>query len=371
MPAAPTQAGAAQSAFGPYNDPPFILKWGPSGAGKSIDDAKAVHETAIFIAAPSGGITSITANLKFTPKSQTVETLDEAAAVLNGLIALGPYTGPNGQNPFRAAVFDDVSVLCKNQLLAEEAKGGGKSNQGKDDSRKLFLALSKKIQVLRYQLRKLRMFGLLNFHDKEPSVDALGNFHRGGPDLASVGQTESLIPIMDVCVRACMEMNRLPWVGVFECKAQTDAQRIYKDRYDVLPARGPLNTGELLRAAGFDMPYPLPWMGPMTASICAEVEEAAAAGKTNGANGNGAAVIGGAMPTALGGSAAVPGAAVRLQVFSKWFVHLLNQGVPEHLAQWVCQDGLDRAEIKMARRVEKLASFGIAKQADGTFGSVR
>ena len=369
MPAASSQAGAAPSSpFGPFQDPPFILKWGPSGAGKSIDDAKAVHETAIFIAAPSGGITSITANLKFTPKYQTVETLDQAAEVLAGLVALGPYG--NGKNPFRAAVFDDVSVLCKNQILAEEARGGGQSQQGKDDSRKLFLALAKKIQILRFQLRQLRMFGLLNFHDKEPSVDALGNFHRGGPDLASVGQTETLIPIMDVCVRACMEMGRLPWVGVFECKAQTDAQRIYKDRYDVLPARGPLNTGELLRAAGFDMPYPLPWMAGMAASICEEVQEAAAA-KANGSGGNGAVVVGGAMPTALGGPSQVPGAAVRLQVFSKWFAHLLNQGVPQHLARWVCQDGLDRAEIKMAHRTEELSGLGVAMNADGSFASVR
>lgn len=324
-------APAVVGAIGcPYAEPPLIFNYGPPNAGKSVDAAKCFF-AGLFLTAPSGGLTSVEANLKFSPKRIAVSTLWDVQTVLNEIASLGA-----GKNPYPALVLDDASVLCKNTLVMMEAKGMHVNERGKLDTRKLYAILSGELDKIRFQLRTIGIPGLLNFHDRARSTDNEGKVHIGGPDLGSAGQTKKLLPIVDLALRAALEPQRLPWAGYFECRSTDDPNWLYKDRYSVAPTKGPLNTAELLRAAGFTIPHPVAWMSEAASRIALEVEEATRAGTGQ-----------------------------RLNVYSRWAAYLLNQGLPEHLVQWACQDGLDRAEIRMVMAAERLSRMGLRVGSDG------
>jgi len=105
--------------------------------------------------------------------------------------------------------------------------------------------------------RHLGLHAAITGHVQEPFVDIkTSRRYRGGLDVAQRKATEGLVYVADL-----VQMT-LPWPGTasWDKRAQCDPDDpdyALKDRHNMLPVHGgPLNTAEVLRGYGHDIPWP-------------------------------------------------------------------------------------------------------------------
>lgn len=332
-PATPDRA----SRFGPYGEPAVVFDYGDLGAGKSIDKVKA-FPNALFLV-PPGGLKSAVSVLGFMPPNiRKVRTLYDCMNVI-----AQEFLAADGASRYPAVGIDDATIVCDDTLIAMKEMGIGSTRSGNDEPRLRYLELATLLKGLRAQLTSVGVHVLLNWHERKPT-EHKGEHFPGGPETGSKSQTKTIAAIGDLVVRARLEQARVPWTSYYECKPG-DLSYTYKDRFDLVGKRAPMNTGEILRQAGYWVPRlnGLEWMDEIAGQIADDVLQ-----QTGGA---------------------VPSGAHRSGTLGRWASHLLNQKVAVPFVRWVVQDGLDRAEIIAARHVKSMTGMGVVVGADGQFAA--
>jgi len=304
-------------AFGPYGEPAFTVDYGNSGLGKSMDKLR-TFPLGLYLA-PPGGLKPAVQQLGYKPQTMVVQTLADCHAA-----ALDIH---QRSLDYEALVIDDASIILDNTATALAARyKNGIQLHGK---------VLEAVKAFRQLLRQMGLHAALNFHERQPATYD-GEFFPGGPKLPSKGGTKEFPHIADLVTRAKREPNRRPWTGVYECDPHS-VDYFQKDRFGVCPAVGPLNTGEILRGAGYTLRRlpGLEWMDEIAERIAADVESA--------------------------------GLDSRMTVGAEWARKLQGAQIALPHIAWVVQDGLDRAELRILRREQVLESLGLgaAKRQPG------
>lgn len=222
--------------FGPYGLPAVVLAYGRPKIGKTTD-AIYSFPTALYFALP--GALKAAASVVGVERSQMAvaqpRTIPEATLLIQEATKLGR---------FPAVVVDDLSLLAQATLAMFEQSAGrnGYAAWG---------YLRDSIIAFRDATRAAGLHVVLNAHER--GADTVnGRYMPGGPKLPSKSLTEEVPVIADTVLRASVDTMRKPWPGVYLCDP-TDATFLSGDRHSVAPKKGPMNIGELLRCAGYDI----------------------------------------------------------------------------------------------------------------------
>ena len=276
-------------------EPAVICTYGPSGIGKTTDNGYSFPQ-ALFAAAP-GALNSIRTTCGYEPKQTNgVNTIMDATKLIEAI-----------QGKVSVVVFDDFSFLAE-QTFQYLEKDRGLSGF------KLWGELRDATLEFRNKSRYCGITVVLNCWIQPPKTNAQGKKIRGGPKLS--GNLPEAVPAMcDVVLQAAYEAQRRPWGAVYRCVPE--GAYTMKDRFNVatLCDPAPMNLGELMRAAGYDLPrHPdLPHQ---------EEQVEAIAQKLTGDPDEDAALV------------------------NTIYAELLRNNVPVLFARWTLRDALDRAVIR-------------------------
>jgi hypothetical protein len=277
-------------------EPAVICTYGPSGIGKTTDNGYSFPR-ALFAAAP-GALNSIRTTCGYEPEqTNNINTIMDATKLIEGVQG----------TRFSTVVFDDFSFLAEQtfQYLEKERRLSGF---------KLWGELREATLEFRNKSRYCGITVVLNCWIQPPKVNVAGKKIRGGPKLS--GNLPEALPAMcDVVLQAAYEAQRRPWGAVYRCVPE--GAYTMKDRFNVatLCDPAPMNLGEIMRAAGYDLPrHPdLPQQ---------EEQVEAIAQKLTG------------DPTA------------DAELVNTIYAELIRGGVSVPFARWTLRDALDRAVIR-------------------------
>lgn len=241
----------------PYREPAFICTYGPSGIGKTVD-ALYSFPHGLFLAAPGAlkpaeWIGMIPGQLyEKDGKPHEVRSVMEATALLK-------TRGDALRKKFNAVIIDDFSLLVERTLQLLELKFKNFD---------LWRELRDVILDFRDTARRSELHVLVNAHDAPAATKANGQWIRGGPRLPGQMQAD-FPPATDLCLRACVVSdNRLGWRGAYRC-TPIDTDWATKDRHRRTPDFSPMNVGEILRLAGYQIRRhdEMPWQEQVVTAI--------------------------------------------------------------------------------------------------------
>jgi hypothetical protein len=215
----------------PYNgDYAVAAIYGPSGVGKTTDLLYS-FPNGHFIA-PPGALKPAHNVVGFVPSS------GEAASIMDATKAVAALAKAN-PNKFDAVIVDDFSLLAEFTIAQLEKKYTGF---------KLWGVLRDTVLEFRDTARHAGLHVVLTAHESTPRT-VNGVFVRGGPRLP--GRLPEDVPTAcDLVLRAAHEPTRRGWHASYRCTID-DPNWVSKDRHGVCPDRAPMNTAEILRAAGY------------------------------------------------------------------------------------------------------------------------
>jgi len=231
---------------GKLSEPVFGCIYGPSGVGKTTDTLYSFPR-ALFVA-PPGALKPAATVVGYAPRT----TKREAMTVMEVTDLLSRID----RKEFDAVCVDDFSLLVERTVMHFNKKLKGWD---------LWRTIRNKVIEFRDAARSVGVHVMLNAHEKAPEVKD-GKLIRGGPALP--GQLPNdLPPATDLCLRAwalpkteeptaqlngVVIKNRIGWPVVYRCDVQ-EADWSTKDRHGVTPEFSPMNVGEILRLAGYDI----------------------------------------------------------------------------------------------------------------------
>lgn len=301
------------------SSPPFVVIYGESGVGKTTE-AIAAFPNGLFLAQPGAlkpawhvlGIPlHPVSNGETRGRYIHVRYLESVQKVLDHLARVDVEVRPS------AVVLDDISLLAANTLRRMKPrypeKGRGVFRLWAD-----FRAI---VETCADHARHLGIALVANAHVRPPSTDDKGVYYKGGPMFPSKTLTKDIPHVADTVLRAALDAGRTPWPAVYV--AEPSAEWFQKERHGfagLLPA----NLGELLRAAGYNLPRPkgMEWQE----SVAEAVAEAV-----------------------LNGKAAS-------DVCTRAVEKLRASGYDPRHVYWAVRDGRDRAEL-VHMRYRALATF--------------
>lgn len=253
----------------------LVATAGDPGSGKSTD-AVAAGAGSFFFFAPPGGLRVDLSVLGISLEDRIAEVryLEQVTESLAWVKDQG----------FAGVGVDDASVLCtashdrmkshyglleraapdaalwpngslRPQHVYDAAKNQFYRVKGYD--RELWSSFGDMFRTFLQTARNLGLHVVLTGHVEQPHTDKFGHYRRGGLAVAWKKLTPDLIYLFDTVQLAAPWPDTQPWDRRVKCD-ELDGSYALKDRHDVLPANGgPLNTGELLRAYGHQIRYPV------------------------------------------------------------------------------------------------------------------
>jgi hypothetical protein len=237
----------------PYNgDNAVIAIYGPSGIGKTTDQIYSFPNG--FFVAPPGALKPAYNVVGSVPASGEAATIMDATKLLKD-------TAKGGK--FDAVIVDDFSLLAESTVNVLEKKLSGF---------KLWGAIRDHVLEFRDTARHCGMHVVLTAHESTPRTTN-GTFIRGGPRLP--GRLPEDVPtVCDVVLRAASEQNKKGWHACYRCTID-DPNWVTKDRHGVTPDRAPMNTAEILRAAGYHISRAvgLEWQEELVESLAVALVE--------------------------------------------------------------------------------------------------
>lgn len=265
----PTRTYAQQLLGG--RDAAVVLLVGEAGVGKSVENIYSWAGCGLFVAQPNAlaGQTSVVGT-DISSRTVQLGRMEQVPDIIRAAGAAG----------YAAVVIDDASLLMKNTIALTRdrfktvSKSGG---EGYDYG--MYTFWSGVLQDVAYTARWAGVHVILNAHVQPAYTDkATGEFFKAGPDF----DWKKLVRVMphtaDLVLQAVTRPPSAPeWDTRADCD-RNDPSVMMKDRFTVMPARGgPLNTAEVLRAAGYNIPRPsgLEWMNDVAEWVATEI----AAGK--------------------------------------------------------------------------------------------
>lgn len=237
-----------------FKDTVFGGTYGVSKTGKTTDNLYS-FPGAFFLAPPGALKPSVNVVGFGVPDAHCYDpkSVPDATAKLKEIAKKGKH---------KAAVVDDFSMLCELSLALLESSG--------KSSWKLWGALSDEVLDFRDTGRRLGIHVFVNMHERAPAL-VNGVAQRGGPKLPGK-LPESFPAACDLILRATPGSSsfgaKLGWANVYRCNPN-DPSWVTGDRHGVTPDNAPMNLGEILRAAGYDLPRApgLDWMDKAVESM--------------------------------------------------------------------------------------------------------
>tara|TARA_R100000008_G_scaffold86587_1_gene80322 strand:- start:1009 stop:1893 length:885 start_codon:yes stop_codon:yes gene_type:complete len=221
----------------------FAVIYGPSKTGKSTATG-AAGAGGLFIA-QTGGLLPLKNYLGLEKvRVQAAQNVQHAGDIV---------TKAAGKVP--TIVVDDLSLLTEVTVTELE-----KNHTFGEMWRKL----RHQVLFMRDAARYATSNGthvIFNCHQSPPKTSS-GKYVRGGPKLP--GQLpEQFSAFADIVARVEYEETAAPWKYVL--RTGPNPEYISGDRLDIFPDPAPMNLGEALRAAGYELPRPkeLEWMEPL------------------------------------------------------------------------------------------------------------
>jgi len=231
----------------------FVVIYGPSKTGKSTVTG-AAGAAGLFLAQPGGLLPIVNyLGLKDVEFLEPKQVEDAAKVVAKNA----------GQHP--TIVIDDFSLLVEQTIQKLETKHSFGD---------MWRALRHQVLAMRDAARMATAKGthvIFNCHQSPPKTSS-GKYVRGGPQLP--GQLpEQFSAFADIVARVKYDPTAAPWKYVL--RTGPDAEHISGDRLDIFPDPAPMNLGEALRLAGYDIPRPkgLEWMEKVVVSLSDKVLE--------------------------------------------------------------------------------------------------
>ena len=218
----------------------FAVIYGPSKTGKSTATG-AAGASGLFIA-QTGGLLPLKSFLGIEKiQAMAAKSVQEAGDIVSKAAGKVP-----------TIVVDDFSLLTELTVTELESKHSFGDMWRNLRNQVLFIRDS-----ARYATSKgTHVF--FNCHLSPPKTSS-GKYVRGGPKLP--GQLpEQFSSFADVVARVEYEETAAPWKYVLQ--TGPNPEYVSGDRLSVLPEIAPMNLGEALRAAGYDLPRPkgMEWM---------------------------------------------------------------------------------------------------------------
>lgn len=205
-----------------------VATYGPSGIGKTTDLLYSFPNG--FFVAPPGALKPAYHVVGHVPKSGEAATIMDATALVKAKAKEGKYD---------AVIVDDFSLLAESTVNVLEKKLSGF---------KLWGGIRDAVLDFRDTARHAGLHVVLTAHESTPRT-VNGTFVRGGPRLP--GRLPEDVPTAcDLVLRAATDPNRRGWHAVYRCTID-DPNWVSKDRHGVTPDKAPMNTAEILRAAGY------------------------------------------------------------------------------------------------------------------------
>lgn len=215
----------------PYNgEKAVVVTYGPSGIGKTTDLLYSFPH-GLFVA-PPGALKPAEKVVGYVPDS------DEAANIMEATALVKKYAQGS---KYDAVIVDDFSLLAESTIAVLEKKLTGF---------KLWGALRDVVLDFRNTARHAGLHVVLTAHESTPRTVS-GSFIRGGPRLPG-RLPEDLPTACDVVLRAAFDSSRRGWHAVYRCTID-DPSWVTKDRHGVTPDKSPMNVGEILRMAGYEI----------------------------------------------------------------------------------------------------------------------
>lgn len=207
-----------------------VAIYGPSGCGKTTDLLYSFPQ-GLFIA-PPGALKPAHNVVGHVPDSREAATIMDATDLVKKM---------GHDKKYDAIIVDDFSLLAESTVAALEKKLTGF---------KLWGEMRNVVLAFRDTARRAGMHVILTAHESSPRT-MNGTFIRGGPKLP--GRLPEDVPTAcDLVLRSAFDPSRRGWHGCYRCTID-DTQWVTKDRHGVTPDRAPMNTAEILRAAGYNI----------------------------------------------------------------------------------------------------------------------
>jgi hypothetical protein len=245
-----------QLALGSWREPPIISLYGKTGAGKTSDCIWAFAETGVYITERADGVKVDREVLGWQLRPDQLREAYNLTGAINILWQIAQHE----QGRYLAVIFDDMSMLCKNELKTMKESKIYNTQVPGSYSFALWTDLVDRILQL-FEIARFRcnLFVLANWHVRSGDTDKNGVYHRGGPAFPSLKQIEPIQHGGSSCWRCVYEADNKPWQWVYE--NNPSPYWVMKDRHNL---RGifPMNIGEALRSVGYNIPRPvsLTWM---------------------------------------------------------------------------------------------------------------
>lgn len=292
------------------HDPSFSIEYGDLKAGKTADVLSAFHERAVYVAAP-GALSPAESVWGFPqPKIHDLGTFKEIREFGEKL--------PSGA---LALVIDDATLIADRTANYYESKG----ITGWD----MWRAVVSSAIKMRDSLRRKGIHIAMTTHANAAYIEQ-GVRRKGGP--AFQGQSRQKIPAAaDLLLRAeARSGGGVGWPYVYRTAPHADW--LQGSRYDT-PDNAPMNLGEILRAAGFEIPRlrGLEWQEGLATAL---------AGKL-------------LSPPGLGNVEHVTATLSRVRDYA-----LQKFTKDEKHAMWAVRDGYDRAVLAAAKSAQRATLWG-------------
>lgn len=215
---------------------------GPSGIGKTTD-LILTWPRAMFFCAPG----AVKPARQFLGRDLEPWQIVHVRTIADVITHIQKMASDGTLQQASAVVVDDLSILAESSYLEL------KSQYSKSQTFTMWDDLKRQLQTLREWLRHLNLHAGCNAHLAAPETDSNGVFHKGGPAMPSKKMRSQVPHIADLVLVAEAKSNRKPWGAVYRCDPPNPQWHV-KDRHGVCSGIMPMNTGEILRAAGYVIP---------------------------------------------------------------------------------------------------------------------
>lgn len=301
-------------------DPAVLVPYGPVGQGKTANEIMSWGARGLFVCQPGAlRVADTVAGYPLHPSQvKWVDTMEATLPLIRTAKAGG----------FSAVVVDDGSLLMANTMnKAREQFAIVKKGVVTGYDFGMYTYLRGVLMDIAFAARWAGVHVIINAHEQAATRDEKTNeLYPAGPDFG----WKKLVK--DIPAMACVVLHVIkrlpewqPWDTRADCD-NSDPMFTMKDRFDVAPLRaGPLNTAEMLRAAGFPVERPptLAWME----EVVVHVAQAILSGQTE------------------------------VQATGPWVGHLQKHNVDPRHVRWALRDGVHRARFAINKQKAMLAGF--------------
>lgn len=318
-PASPPAPASAPPVEPPLT-PAFVIKYGDMGTGKSVDDILSWAGVGLFLTQPGG--------LRAYRTVAAYPALHQSVVEVSTMEQVRDQIAPAAEAGWSALIVDDASLLMHNTMTQAEATFRVVSkNGGEGVDRAMWNYLRTVLADCAYKARWSGIHIVWNGHEQPGFTDPKTNERfKAGPDFAWKKLVKLAPHTADLLMRTITPDDRFKeWDTRADC-CEADPNSYQKDRFDrAIPRSGPLNTAEILRAAGYVIPRPaeLAWMDEVAQSVADWMAQGAS----------------------------------EEQARAPWKSHLLAQGVALEHIRWALRDGVHRGRLLAHRRNSILASL--------------